>query len=157
VDIRLATEKDIDDIQLIYKESITEICSLLYSDEIVSQWSKSKTRVHRKEVISKNTLWVCLVEDKLLGFLVVTVGEIIALFVSPRSTGAGVGKALLSFGLDLAAPDKGEIIVESTLNAESFYQKYGFKVKTRSTFSHGDEGLNIPVVNMVYEGYITER
>ncbi|TIU06662.1 MAG: GNAT family N-acetyltransferase, partial [Mesorhizobium sp.] len=59
------------------------------------------------------------------------------------------GKRLLKVGVENATKEySGPIKIESTLNAQAFYEHHGFKPIQRGYFSHGVGGEPIEVVLM---------
>jgi GNAT superfamily N-acetyltransferase len=71
---------------------------------------------------------------------------VVAVFVDPQWARRGVGTALLSRAVDFAARTSRSVRLESTLNAVSFYESFGFRQITRSSVRRND--VEVPVVIM---------
>lgn len=147
--IRLARQDDLETISEVYYRSITEFCSSAYPAEVIKRWRLSKTAESRTDQVTNRSLWVAELDDQVVGFLHALEGEVVALFIEPIAIGKGVGKALITLGLDVAAGPGHPIKVESTLNAVGFYQRYGFVEQCRSIYSHGNNEFDIEVVEML--------
>jgi putative acetyltransferase len=148
--IRKATVADLDDLDIIYRRSIAELCAQDYDAEVIDAWKDSVPVEARVPSIEKGALWVAVLGETIAGYMVAVPGEIIALFISPDFSGKGVGRRLAELALELASrnePD--EIVLESTLTALPFYQKLGFKETSRGYFTHGEANIEIAIVNMV--------
>lgn len=76
-------------------------------------------------------------------------GEVTRLFLLPEAAGAGLGRRLLEIGIEKARlGHDGPIKVESTVNAQGFYQRHGFRPVGTGFFSHGLGGDPIEIVHM---------
>jgi GNAT superfamily N-acetyltransferase len=71
----------------------------------------------------------------IVGFVHTIPGEVNRLFVLPEKAGRGLGKQLLSIGVENARLGHlGPIRLASSLNAVPFYERFGFKVVERGYF-----------------------
>lgn len=173
--IRLANNEDLDLIDQVYRESITKLCANDYEQAVLLAWKNRPNLETRIADIALGRLWVVesfnrsplgLTPEQrlgegslwgpeckqapsgLAGFMVVSPGEIVSLFIHPDFSGLGVGKKLAEIGIQIAKKGQKVVQLESTINAVSFYQKLGFVEQSRGFFSHGSASLKIPVVNM---------
>lgn len=74
--------------------------------------------------------------------------EVGALFVLPDYTGHGYGKAMLAFLEDLARElDMTALVLDSTLNAASFYRACGY-VGDEQAIYHSPSGLQLACIPM---------
>ncbi len=144
-----ATEQDISVLDKIFRSSITGLCANDYPSSIIEPWANSVKAESRLKAIAEGKVWIGLHEGNAAGYLVAIPGEIVALFISEEYAGRGVGKRLANLGLELAGGTKQEVVVESTITAAPFYEGLGFSEISRGYFSHGDHGLEIPIVNMM--------
>jgi len=150
MEIRQATIDDLDELDTIYRRSIVELCAQDYNAEVIRVWRDSVPVEARIPSIEQGILWVAILGGNVAGYMVSVPGEIVALFVSPDCAGKGVGSKLAELALEIALnTESGEIILESTLTAVPFYQKFRFTELSRGFFSHGQSDIEIAVVNMV--------
>ena len=149
MEIRKATIDDLDELDIIYRRSIAELCAQDYDAEVIRVWKNSVPVEARIPSIEKGILWVGILGGSVAGYMVSVPGEIVALFVSPDCGGKGVGRKLAELALEIASnTESGEIVLESTLTAVPFYQKFRFTEVSRGFFSHGQSDIEIAVVNM---------
>lgn len=121
-----------------------------YSSDQLAGWMGARTAETYEAIIAKGNVIVAVQEDKIAGFVDAEAGEVTRLFLLPEATGTGLGKNLLKLGIETAKRDYvGDICVEATLNAESFYAHHGFKTVEHGFFSHGVGGEPIAIVHMV--------
>jgi GNAT superfamily N-acetyltransferase len=97
----------------------------------------------------KNKVYhLAVLDGQATGFGHAGPGEIVALFIAPEAMGRGYGSRMLKYLLTIADPENtGKVKVESTINAESFYKKHGFK-KIRNTCRVCRDRTEIPTVEM---------
>lgn len=121
-----------------------------YSSEQLAGWMGARTAETYEALIAKGNVMVAERDGQLVAFVDTEGGEVTRLFLLPEATGSGLGKYLLELGIERVKREyKGDIRVEATLNAESFYAHHGFKVVERGFFSHGVGGEPIAIVHMV--------
>lgn len=83
----------------------------------------------------------------IIGFGEAAVGVVVAVYVDPSAIHQGVGSAILRHAIEMAHRDyDGPIKVESTLNASSFYERYGFREMKRASIKRNL--VEVPVVVM---------
>lgn len=70
-------------------------------------------------------------QRKILGFVGALNGKVEMLFIAPDSRGAGIGKALLKYAVDIMAAHELDVN-EQNPQALGFYQHMGFQVVGRS-------------------------
>ena len=89
-------------------------------------------------------------DQRIVGFVGATPGEITLLFVLPEVARSGLGTKLLEFGLRKAqASFDGPLTVVATKNSQSFYERHGFEATGEQAFLRGAEQLSFPVVKML--------
>ncbi len=146
---RPARRDDAEAIFDITKSSIGGLGRQHYSPRQIEGWMGARTPAYYEALIGKGRAHVCERNGHLVGFVDSEPGEVTRLFLLPEVAGKGVGKRLLEIGIAQARLDHdGPIRVESTLNAEGFYAKHGFRSIGRSYFSHGLGGEPIEIVVM---------
>ena len=134
------------------RASITGLGRHCYTDEQIKNWMGTRTPAYYEELISNGRIHVCELDRLIVGFVDAVSGEVCRLFLLPEVAGKGVGRRLLEIGIIQARLNhKGPIRVESTLNAEGFYARFGFRKIKESLFSHGTGKIPIEVVIMELE------
>ncbi|MES2026370.1 MAG: acetyltransferase [Pseudomonadota bacterium] len=78
-------------------------------------------------------------QEKILGFVGALNGKVEMLFIAPDSRGAGIGKALLKYAVNIMAAHELDVN-EQNPQALGFYQHMGFQVVGRSAV----DGLGNP-------------
>ena len=145
--IRPATRDDAGEIHALHTRSITTLCAEVYSNEMIAALLKDRTLEGYHDSIDKGDMFVCSIDDKIVGFLHAVPGEVVAVFVDAGRDGQGIGSVLFRRALEIAARGhEGPIKLVSTLNAEGFYAKHGFVPVKKSTVSRNE--VEIPVVEM---------
>ncbi len=150
--MRLACGADAQSIYEIHTSAIQELCSSHYNQEEIKQWAGRQKLAKYQSLIDKEAIAVGVLNDQVVGFGNIEhyaddTGEICGLYVSPRCSRMGVGKALLCH-LENKAKAGGytNMRVKSTLNAEPFYQAMGYRAVKED--SHVMGGLSLDCVLM---------
>ncbi|WP_439368036.1 N-acetyltransferase family protein [Bradyrhizobium sp. PMVTL-01] len=142
----------LDDAETVFeitKASIAGLSRGCYSPAQVENWMGDRTPRFYEELIAKGRMSVCVRNDVVIGFVDAEPGEVTRLFVLPAAAGSGVGQRLLDIGVAQARlGHSGPIRLEATINAESFYRRYGFRSMGRGQFSHGLGGEPIEIIHM---------
>ncbi|WP_249808829.1 GNAT family N-acetyltransferase, partial [Bradyrhizobium sp. 174] len=120
-----------------------------YKPEQLEGWMGERTAKYYEDVIAAGTTIIAEQNGEVLGFVDSVPGEVTRLFVLPKASGRGIGERLLKAGLEAAAKEHpGPIKIESTLNAQRFYERHGFRAIQKGYFSHGLGGDPIEIVLM---------
>jgi N-acetylglutamate synthase-like GNAT family acetyltransferase len=123
--IRRATAEDRHAVCEIQRSAILETCRLSYPEEDIAVWAGLLSPETYYAI--ENRYFVVAERDGVLeGFG--QLGEVDAVYVSPKCGGSGTGGALLAH-LEQRARECGlkELKLRSTLNAESFYARAGYQ------------------------------
>lgn len=148
--IRLGTIDDLAEVADVFTDSVRNLCNNDYDATTIEQWLASRSPESRLAMIEKNSLWVAVLENEIVGYLIIAPGEIIALFIRSNYSGHGIGSTLLKFGIDMARQTGIETIkLQSTLTAVPFYTKYGFRKLNDGFYTYNETNLNLPIVNMI--------
>jgi len=130
-------------------QSVKGLATGHYSPDQVAGWMGERTPAFYEGLIAAGNMVVAERDGRIVGFVDAEPGEVTRLFILPEVAGAGLGKRLLDIGIAKAsAGHAGPIRVESTINAESFYRRQGFRPVGKGTFSHGLGGDPIEIVHM---------
>ncbi|MBT1154157.1 GNAT family N-acetyltransferase [Aminobacter anthyllidis] len=131
------------------RHSVRELAQGHYSAEQIAGWMGNRTPDTYEALIAKGLMVVAEQDDRVVGFVDSEPGEVTRLFLLAGAAGSGLGKVLLEIGIQNARRDHdGPIKVESTINAEGFYRRHGFRTVERGYFSHGVGGEPIEIVHM---------
>ncbi|WP_115732341.1 GNAT family N-acetyltransferase [Aminobacter aminovorans] len=131
------------------RHSVRELAKEHYSAEQIAGWMGDRTPDTYEALIAKGLMVVAEQGDRIVGFVDSEPGEVTRLFLLADVAGSGLGKMLLEIGIRNARQDhEGPIRVESTVNAEGFYRRHGFRAVERGYFSHGVGGDPIEIVHM---------
>lgn len=134
--VRPATEADAEEIFRVHSESIRVLCSGKYEPEEITAWIAVRTPASYRVALATRELFVAEWQGEVVGFgqLDPEKAEIEACYVAPGAIGAGVGAALL-FRMETEALRRGHCSVRlnSTLNAEGFYAKCGYRWLGKAT------------------------
>ncbi len=71
-------------------------------------------------------IWVTEADTDVVGFIAMIEDEIGALFLSPKHHGAGLGRAMVDFVVDLTGPVTVRVFRDNQIGRK-FYEGYGFK------------------------------
>ena len=134
------------DIAALMRRSITELCVADHHNDpaLLDEWLDNKTEsdVCQWMEDAATVSLVALADDGPVGFAMMdSRGNILLMYVSPEATGQGVGDKLLC-ALEVRARASGlnRLTLESTVNARSFYQKYGFTDASDGSGQPGNAG-----------------
>ncbi len=145
--IREAVRTDAEAIHALHTSSVTTLCRTHYSAEQIQRWLQGRSPQGYFEGIDAGTMFVGEIDGVIVGFGHAISGEVLAVFVDPKHGGKGIGSHLLAHAVEMARCDfSGPIKLVSTLNAEAFYSRHGFKSSKR--YSVVRNKTEIPVVMM---------
>jgi len=121
-----------------------------YSPEQIANWMGERTPDFYEDAIGKGRMVVVERSGVVVAYVDAEPGELTRLFVLPEVAGQGLGARLLEIGLAAARLGHiGPIKVEASINAETFYRRFGFTTIGRGYFSHGVGGIPIEIVHML--------
>jgi ribosomal protein S18 acetylase RimI-like enzyme len=148
--IRLATLEDADTIHALHTASVRALCRNAYSSQVVDGWLLNRTPSGYKG-IEKGEMYVAELKGSVAGFSHVVPGEIVAIFVHPDHVRQGIGSVLVRHAMTKAQVDaNGSVRVDSTLNAQRFYETMGFRKTGERLVRRND--VDIPIVEMKLNG-----
>jgi len=128
--VRRADETDREAIWKVHTRSIRELCGNFYQPHEIAAWIGFRTPNSYLDVIRGQFVFVAEREGEVVGFsqLDPSKGEVEALYILPEAAGTGIGRALLSRTEEEARKEGIERLrLSSTLNAESFYTRLGYR------------------------------
>lgn len=131
------------------RRSVEALAHNHYSPKQIAGWMGERTPDYYETLIAQGQVVVAEYKDTIMGFVDAEPGEVTRLFLLPGAAGSGLGARLLHVGIENARKGHaGPIRVESTINAEGFYRRHGFRIVKRGYFSHGVGGDPIEIVHM---------
>jgi GNAT superfamily N-acetyltransferase len=149
VAIRAAVAADAEALFEIHKGSVRQLCKDAYSQTQLDAWFEGRASTIYRASIDAGRLWLAEEHGALVGFVGVKPGEVTFLFVAANAAGRGLGRRLFAFGLCEAARDfDGPLIVLATINAQRFYESFGFYVVGNSALSRGARAVAIEILKM---------
>lgn len=144
-----ATINDAKEIHRIHTAAVTKTCKNCYSDIQINARIGGRSPEWYHNSIIENKIYIAKNGNEIVGFGLAIPGEIVAIFVDPTFHNNGIGKLLLDYGLKIASKNQKTVKIESTINAESFYKKYGF-IKIKDSFRIKGENIEIPTIILEY-------
>ncbi|WP_426134788.1 GNAT family N-acetyltransferase [Pseudomonas sp. PWP3-1b2] len=147
--IKRATPQDATAAFEIRREAILGQCIGAYTAEQMALWTRGAAE-DGYSVLMEKPFYLGWLNDKPVatGMLDLDNNEIGALFVLPEFTGRGFGKVMLEHLEDVArALAIEEVVLDATLNAESFYRRRGY-VGTEQAVYLAPSGLTLACMPM---------
>ncbi len=138
--IREANESDVTAIRSVHRMSVLDLATKTYPPEVIANWKPNPTQEsferHREAIrTGLELVWVAEVLGSVQGFsvLVPSKNELRALYVTGSIARQGIGTALFQI-LEEKAKELGlkKLELSSSLNAQQFYEKNGFRVLAKS-------------------------
>lgn len=128
--IRKATKEDARKISILRRKTLRKINSKSYPKKIVDILIQKNSGKDIKEKMQKRKMFCAIENEKIIGTIDLEGNKIGGLYVHPDFTGRGIGKKLLEY-IENYTRKEGikKLMLYSTLNAENFYKKYGYKLK----------------------------
>ena len=135
------TDTLIEELTRVWEDSVRATHLFLSEDAIaeIKQFVPEALRGVAHLVVSMNNL------EEPIGFMGVQDRSIEMLFISPDSRGKGIGKELVSYGIETFAINR-VTVNEQNPQAIGFYEHLGFKVYKRSETD--EEGRPYPLLYM---------
>lgn len=143
--IRLASPEDVEKIHDVFRVSIHAIGPAWYSPEQLNAWSSATTSESWLYWIHEATFWVIEQDTTIVGFVSLTNHELEHIYALPNNK--RIGSALMEHCLQEAQSRKmTEIWLTSSLNAQGFYQRFGFEAV--EIISKCRDSVSIPCIRM---------
>ena len=126
--IRKATLEDREALARMHRDSISTLCAGHYTPEQIASWTGCITTEAYDRALRDKVFLVAVDQGALLGLgmLDAQAGEVNALYVSPGAVGHGLGGELLK-ALEREAVGLDRLTLRSTLNAQGFYARHGYR------------------------------
>jgi len=136
--IRPALDDDAADISAVILRALRETNAKDYTDEIIARVERSFSPTAVLQLIGQRTVLVAIVGGRLVGTASLDGSVVRTVFVAPDVQAQGIGKLLMA-EIERTARERNVplLTVPSSVTAESFYARLGFKA-VRDSY-HGDE------------------
>ena len=136
--IRPARGSDAEAVSQVILSALRETNAKDYTPEIIARLERNFSRAAVQELISKRKVFVAVLGQQIVGTASLDGKMIRSVFVAPNSQGRGIGRRLIA-EVERAAREAGimALVVPSSVTAEQFYAKLGFKA-VRDSY-HDDE------------------
>jgi predicted N-acetyltransferase YhbS len=136
--IRPARDGDAAAVSQVIRSALRETNAKDYAPEIIARIEKSFSSAAVRELIGKRKMFVAVLGQEIVGTASLDGKVVRSVFVAPNAQGRGIGSRLMG-EIERAAREAGlsVLVVPSSVTAEQFYAKLGFKV-LRDSY-HGDE------------------
>jgi ribosomal protein S18 acetylase RimI-like enzyme len=148
-ELRPAVAADAPRIHAIHTASVRQLCLQSYGADIIEAWLAHRRPEIYLGPIQRGSLFVAVQSGRVIGFGEARPGFVIAVYVDPAASDRGVGRAILRRALEIAKSEPSSAVkLQATLNAQSFYERFGFREVGRTTAIRNR--VAIPVVTMQY-------
>ncbi|PLX26918.1 hypothetical protein C0581_03880 [Candidatus Parcubacteria bacterium] len=146
--IRLARDGDYAAISRLCRQTINNINSKDYAEDLVNVWSSRSNTDRFRSSADKCKRWVAVEDDKIVGFCDHSFDcEVWGLYINKDYIGKGLGSRLLKVAEDsLKKQGCKKITLKSTITAKEFYKKQGYKVVKKDMHPVGDKKMEIFVM-----------
>ena len=136
--VRPAVEDDASQISAVILRALRETNAKDYSDEIIERVERSFSPCAVAQLISKRTVFVASIDGRVIGTASLDGSVVRTVFVSPDVQANGIGKLLMA-EVERVARERSipSLTVPSSLSAETFYARLGFRAVRESYY--GDE------------------
>jgi N-acetylglutamate synthase-like GNAT family acetyltransferase len=137
-EVRIARESDAGEISEVILRALREINAKDYSPDVIQRVELSFSPAAVRERMSRRMVFVALAGTRIVGTASLEGSVVRTVFVAPDTQRRGIGKRLMS-EVESAAREAGvkTLAVPSSISAEAFYSKLGFKAVGDSY--HGEE------------------
>ncbi len=120
--IRPYTDVDLDNVVTLWYRSWSNAFPTLIHPQPFDQWKSRFQNDYAKQGIT----WVATIQDRVVGFVVMSDCVIVQIFVEVEMQGSGVGTVLLNHAKTLFPSGLKLTTLEQNKQACRFYEKYGF-------------------------------
>jgi putative acetyltransferase len=129
--IRKEKDADLAELQQLFKQSITTICSADYDQQQIEAWTSGVENKKRwDDIMANQFVLVARQETKIVGFATLDKGNHLdLLYVHKDHQRQGIAHKLFA-GIEKEAKQKGQtkLTVDASKTAKAFFEKMGFKI-----------------------------
>lgn len=132
---RRSTFADAETVFALVTASVRRLAPEPYPQGVVDTWMSGRQVEDYRAECASGAIWVAESGGKAVGFAQGVPGEVKRLFVDAATVGLGAGAGLMERALtDARAGGVDLVRIDATLNAVSFYEKWGFREVGRGVF-----------------------
>lgn len=151
--IRLARPDEAEECWNIRNQAIRHGCKNSYDSAVITAWTPDSMPASYKDVIADNPFFVVDGPDEkpvATGFLDLASGSVEAVFTLPRYTGKGLaGQIIDAIKNEARKRAFAQLTLSSTPNAQSFYEKHGFRMVRESLYPSSLAQAELRCIEMV--------
>jgi putative acetyltransferase len=138
------------ELQKLFVDTVTTICSSEYDDQQIEVWTSSVENKHRwDEIITKQFVLVAQDQNKIVGFATLDNGSYIDLmYVHKDHQRQVIAQRLLDdIEAEVSRLKQTQITSDVSKNAKPFFEKNGFKtLEEQKNIRHGVEIINYKMI-----------
>lgn len=149
---RRAQESDVPAIRRIHEAGIREVCAQDYPAAVIAQWLGGIREERYRRRIGGQSFWMMEDGGRVIGFGCVWIEKstLESLFLEPAERGAGAATALLAHLESIAAgAGIAELRLDSSLSAQAFYARRGYRACSAPTSIRLESGLELAGIPMI--------
>jgi GNAT superfamily N-acetyltransferase len=145
--LRPAAPTDAARLHELHTDSVRALCAPQYAADVIDGWLLNRRPESYLSDIERGDIFVVEAAGRVVGFGAAVPGQVIAVYVDPDAAHRGVGAAVMRRALEMAARGHaGPIRLESTLNAKTFYERFGFRELRRATVPRNHVAIAVVVM-----------
>lgn len=150
--IRLATEAEAEHLWFIRNQAIRVGCQQSFDAKVIAAWAPDHMPENYRLMVRDNPFFVAVNEHNeaiATGFLNLKENSVDAIFTLPEYMGCGAaGLIMEAIKKEALHRNIKQLTLESTPNAEVFYQKHGFISQGQGNYYSALAGAYLPSIKM---------
>ena len=126
--IRPATQADAPALLRVRHDAILGISFAGATQDQLRRWAERRDIDWMVHAMRGRQTWAATVDGEIVSWIAIKNDGLEGLYTDPRHSGCGIGSSLLQF-VEGVLKDRGieRILVDASINAESFYRRHGYK------------------------------
>jgi putative acetyltransferase len=131
------------EISELFTNTIHNICNKDYTKEQLNAWANpNPDYITWEKRLNKTQPYLAIIDDILVGFIEFYDEYIDCFYVHHEYQGKGVGKALMSYILEVASKNDTKILkVDASITAKQFFESFGFVQTSRNEVKRDNQVL----------------
>ncbi|WBT56776.1 GNAT family N-acetyltransferase [Kosakonia oryzendophytica] len=152
--IRYAEPDEAEQCWYVRNQSIRYGCANSYAPDVIKAWTPDTLPEHFLRIMADNPFFVASTSDGVIvatGFLDLSSESVEAIFTLPEYTGNGLAGLIID-AIKNEARQRGikQLVLSSTPNARTFYEKHGFTFVRENTHYSGLAKAKLRCIDMTY-------
>ncbi|AMG65751.1 MULTISPECIES: GNAT family N-acetyltransferase [Providencia] len=152
MEIRLAVPSEAEQLWFIRNNAIRHSCKQSFSHSVIMAWTPDKMPESYRTMVEENPFFVVVNELNIpiaTGFLNLKQHSVDAIFTLPEYSGLGAARLIMDrIKQEAKSRHIKQLTLESTPNAERFYQKQGFISQNKGQYYSALAQSYLPCINM---------